>query len=573
MSIRLEACGRTDVGIKRDNNEDAFAINLPGKDYPDGLFLVADGIGGLSRGEDASQLTIRTILKSYFAARSAQRDQQRDYDADNLLVTLREAVQSANASVLDESGLNARQRMGSTVAGMLIDGGSPRGNQPAQALVFNVGDTRVYQLRSGQIVQLSEDQVFQFPFESKDEDGNPRRATRLTAFIGQSTPLDPHFQRLNVQAGDMYILCSDGLWSLVEPQELRGVLTVTPFLETADRLIQLARERGAPDNITVIVVRVMAAQSDRLLRWLPVISAGGAAAALLIAVFLLLQTPLSTPTSVASAPTDPAIEILPTDAPSITILSTPTLAITLTEPATALPTTATVENDDLEVPESAGAQVAVQNAQTLSVGTARAQATSMALLATTQAALPSSTNTSTNTSTALPTGTPTATTTATFTASASATFSATSTIAPTRTDSAIPTATQTIAPSATVTISPTSVVTAAAISSMPNSVILPDGSELLTDTGLAYRLFRDNRRVRSGPATDYAVVAVIEAGSDPYPLLARYKDSTENWFLILLPDGQVGWVFHDTSYSEIIRSGGDLSRLPKILWATITPTP
>ncbi len=206
------------------------------------LFLVADGMGGHTSGEIASRLAVESVLRSFSV-----------WTGDDAQATLVGAVQRANAEIYAQSGAeqSGLARMGTTLVGALV-----RGNE---LHVINVGDSRAYRLRSGRLEQLSRDhsvvadQVAKGLIDAEEARQLVYR-NRITRALGQKpTVVVDHFVH-TWQAGDVMVLCTDGLTGQVSDAEIAAVVSRCSPDEAAVRLVELANERGGPDNISVIVV-------------------------------------------------------------------------------------------------------------------------------------------------------------------------------------------------------------------------------------------------------------------------------------------------------------------------------
>jgi serine/threonine protein phosphatase PrpC len=182
----------------------------------------------------------------------------RHYYADSAepvetLERLHAALEAANCFVRDQASRIGFRRIGSTAAGLVL---TPSG----MALSFSIGDSRVYRMRKGIIEQLTRDQSV---LARQLADGSITTAqakkirnSNVTAFLGQPRPIQPDFRLERAHPGDVFIICSDGLWSIVDPDEIQDKITNTAAPEATYKLVQLALERGAPDNVTVIVARI-----------------------------------------------------------------------------------------------------------------------------------------------------------------------------------------------------------------------------------------------------------------------------------------------------------------------------
>ena len=206
--------------------------------------MVADGMGGLGGGDVASQTAVEAIFQRYFASNNTE---------DNLERRLHDALETANATVREQAPKLRLVRIGSTAAGMIL---TPLGD----VLVFNVGDCRVYRIRDDKIERLSHDQSV---MESRIDHGmSPEEAARttntsmVTSFLGQPFPIKPEFRGDQAQEGDVYVICSDGLWGLTKPEEILNIAQKAPAKEAVRKLVDLALKRGGPDNVSVMVVRI-----------------------------------------------------------------------------------------------------------------------------------------------------------------------------------------------------------------------------------------------------------------------------------------------------------------------------
>jgi len=221
---------RTDVGLVRTNNEDSFLA-----DPARGLAVVADGMGGHAAGEVASKITVDTISEclkapdSIWPFRRAQRRRAR----------IVEAITLANRRVREAAAQDgALAGMGTTVVVLWVQGKS--------AHVAHVGDSRIYRYRKGGLVQLTRDHSW------PSEDGSMRNV--LMRAIGAEDNVDIDHRVLDVAAGDVFLLCSDGLTRPVGDEGIVGTLRELKSGEEAiERLIDLAKENGAPDNVTVVL--------------------------------------------------------------------------------------------------------------------------------------------------------------------------------------------------------------------------------------------------------------------------------------------------------------------------------
>jgi len=248
---------KTDTGVVRDHNEDAvyvFTGQLDAKESLSafGLFMVADGMGGHAGGEEASALALRTaagrlINDVYVPLLSgAERGSQQPAMSD----VVRQAAESANAAVtrnLPGSGTTLTYGM---VAG-------------SRLFVGHVGDSRAYLLRGADAPRvLTQDHslvrrlVEVGQLTEAEAVVHPQRNVLYRA-VGQPETLDVDVTTLPLEPGDQLLLCSDGLWNMVDEAEIQSVVTSSGDAQTAcERLVEAASGAGGEDNITVVLVRM-----------------------------------------------------------------------------------------------------------------------------------------------------------------------------------------------------------------------------------------------------------------------------------------------------------------------------
>ncbi len=228
---------RTHVGRVRQHNEDAMLASPP-------LFAVADGMGGHAGGEIASTLTVETL-----AALAAH---------ENLTRTdVLDAVRAADATIAREA-TDETTGMGTTLCGLAVTSSSGAD----RLVVFNVGDSRAYRLRTGTLVQLTQDHsvvqelIDRGEISTEEAERHPDRNV-ITRSLGAGHLLDIDWWTLEPAVGDRYLLASDGLTKELEAPLIARILTdaVTPD-EGARLLVDEALASGGRDNITVVVVEV-----------------------------------------------------------------------------------------------------------------------------------------------------------------------------------------------------------------------------------------------------------------------------------------------------------------------------
>jgi PPM family protein phosphatase len=251
--LKLEMSSLTDVGRKRTVNQDylgdlIFTSNrftpkqLEERGY---LFAVADGMGGYAGGEIASKLTIETLFDFFYAS----------VPTSDLAHDLMEAVRLANARVHEEAQRSQRPNMGTTLTMMVL-----RNNR---AVFANVGDSRIYLIRQGLAQRVTHDHSM---IQEQIDAGvlTPEQAEKsnfrnlITRAIGHRNDVEPELSESELEVGDVLLLCSDGLHGLVKDDEI-GVMVgaESDVNKAAEELVATANERGGPDNISVLLVRVV----------------------------------------------------------------------------------------------------------------------------------------------------------------------------------------------------------------------------------------------------------------------------------------------------------------------------
>lgn len=249
MRSGVEVAGLTDVGCQRHNNEDRFSYWEPAADaefrQKGRLAIVADGMGGYEGGQEASRIAIETVEQIY--ASTANGDPQ---------TLLTSAFQAAHERILRFASQHPELHgMGTTCTAVAL---------VADNLYYaHVGDSRLYLLRAGQISRLSHDHSYVSRLvehgliSSEEAENHPQRHI-LTAALGAGGDIVPDQPEnaIPLQNGDILLLCTDGLWGLVSDEEIQSVLSSYALAEAGRQLIETAKKRGGPDNITLQVLKV-----------------------------------------------------------------------------------------------------------------------------------------------------------------------------------------------------------------------------------------------------------------------------------------------------------------------------
>lgn len=224
----------TDIGCFRDHNEDSLCVVPP-------LFVVADGMGGHAAGEVASEIAVKTV-----ADRAPRTANARE---------LGDAVASANRAILRAAALGqGRKGMGTTCTAAILDG--------THLAIAHVGDSRAYLLHNGQLQQITRDHslvaelVAAGEITAEEARVHPQRSV-ITRALGSFTDMEADTYELEVEPGDRLMLCTDGLYSMVQDNVIQTIMSRTRNPQHAAALLtEEALDMGGHDNVTVIVVDV-----------------------------------------------------------------------------------------------------------------------------------------------------------------------------------------------------------------------------------------------------------------------------------------------------------------------------
>lgn len=249
--VVVESAGMTDVGCKRTGNEDSLLV-----DDSMGIYIVADGMGGHQAGEIASSIVVET-MKSYMerfqsnehVEELADKDDSLTREANRLLASIR----LANSSVYSVSQNRESCRgMGSTVSAIWFTGDS--------FIAANVGDSPIYIIQGDSIETLSVPHTVmaEHAFLSMDQvfEIDEKFRHMLTRGMGVTDTVEADICENQCFKGNVFVICSDGLSDKVSSEEILEVVNANSASDACMRLVDMAKERGGDDNITVIVVRV-----------------------------------------------------------------------------------------------------------------------------------------------------------------------------------------------------------------------------------------------------------------------------------------------------------------------------
>lgn len=236
---------KSDKGLRRSNNEDACFVLLPDK-----VYVVADGVGGGNAGEIASRTAVSEIANYILEHPIANTTNK--YAVVNYLQS---CLDEANSKIFRMANTYEENTgMATTVVIVYVAFG--------KVFITNVGDSRAYLYRKGQLVQLTEDHTYvntlvKAGVLSKEQAEFDDRKNVITKALGAEPTVEPDFFQLEIMKDDIFIICTDGLYDEVEDQEIIKVLSnKQPMTDVCGELIDRANKNGGRDNITVISLKV-----------------------------------------------------------------------------------------------------------------------------------------------------------------------------------------------------------------------------------------------------------------------------------------------------------------------------
>ncbi len=254
LKFKIAHAGFTHVGMKRDHNEDAYVI-----DPEQGLYIVADGMGGHNSGEIASKMAIETVV-NFFRATNADNEVTWPYkydrsmdEAENRLTV---SAKLANSRIWEMSQRNDLYRgMGTTLVLLHVCNDL--------TYLVNVGDSRAYLFRDGKLVQQTEDHSLLNDYLKSgritpaEAETFPHKNVIIRA-LGIKKEVQVDIFRIPPRRSDVFLMCSDGLSDMVPTDVLEDILLTTPDIRTASKLlVREANQRGGNDNITVVLAQIV----------------------------------------------------------------------------------------------------------------------------------------------------------------------------------------------------------------------------------------------------------------------------------------------------------------------------
>jgi serine/threonine protein phosphatase PrpC len=247
---RVKFVARSEIGHARENNEDKFDFYEPDEEpllaARGSVYLVCDGMGGHNAGQIASELAAKQFLHAYYHLGGTAQE------------AARHAILQAHHYIAEmASKIPSRYGMGTTLTALIL--------KQDEGILAHVGDSRCYRLREGVFEQLSRDHtlvarlVEQGIITPEQAKYHPQRnVIRQAVGVADPTePLEPDIETFALQAGDLYLLCSDGLTDMVDDAEIEAILRDEPPTRAAWRLVDRALANGGRDNITVVLVQIL----------------------------------------------------------------------------------------------------------------------------------------------------------------------------------------------------------------------------------------------------------------------------------------------------------------------------
>ncbi len=258
MDLEVRAVGLSDVGMCRERNEDSMVI-----DDELGLFVVADGMGGALAGDQASQLSVKTIHEMVRAQARLVKELAYAPTSERRAAVaklLEDAIVTASSRIFEEGQRTPAKRGMGTTTSCLVRAGQV-------AVIGHVGDSRIYLFRQGKLHRLTEDHTL---VEAQIKAGvlKPEQAHLsphlgiLTRSVGSQAAVQVDTLVLDLLPADVLMLCSDGLYQYFEDSELEDAFRVGPIHHLDQSFVKRANLKGGDDNISVVILQVASAESD-----------------------------------------------------------------------------------------------------------------------------------------------------------------------------------------------------------------------------------------------------------------------------------------------------------------------
>ncbi len=248
----MRSAWKSDAGLVRENNEDAVRV-----DEAQGIFILADGMGGGPGGEVASELAVTIAFESIMGHLP-------DLESTGTGRILAEALAEAHSTIAKRAhDTPSLDGMGTTLEIMFIRG--------AEAVICHVGDSRVYLFRRGALRQVTTDDNYAAVLARRGNISAERIPSAyrhiLTQAVGVSQELVPEIHTLGLEPGDLFLICSDGLTEALDDEEIETLMGQyrTDLSDLAEAFVAAANAKGGPDNISVVVVEPLPAAAAETL--------------------------------------------------------------------------------------------------------------------------------------------------------------------------------------------------------------------------------------------------------------------------------------------------------------------
>ena len=255
--MKVVSCGITDIGRKRQRNEDSYLVN-----DKIGLYIVADGMGGHAGGEFASKIAVSTVeeiirgedrVKSNVPASSYLDSEQSSAEGQEQ-DRLKDAINRAGNMIVRRAFEDPELKgMGTTSTVMFVSGD--------KAYIAHVGDSRAYCVRGSEIIQITEDhslvhEQLKSGLITEEEARTHQLKNIITRSVGVQEEIEVDTIVWKIQPGDSYLLCSDGLSNMINDEEMFEIISKNDVEQGARELVDMANQRGGEDNITLILLKV-----------------------------------------------------------------------------------------------------------------------------------------------------------------------------------------------------------------------------------------------------------------------------------------------------------------------------
>ncbi len=250
MQYKTSVYAISDIGLVRQNNED-FWQQLPEEQF----FVLADGMGGHQAGEIASRETVQRLCFLFHMHFNARAHAIKAHDLPSTKELLVQMIQKVNKTIY-QMGHDENQKlrgMGTTLCCVYFH---------QDGLIYaHVGDSRIYHFRKQKLTQITQDhsllrELMDLGQINKQQEEQFAYKNIITKAIGSACCVDPSISSMTVEAGDMILMCTDGLSDLVKQDEIQQIMVDTPEQLIVQHLVAKAKERGGHDNITVVLIKV-----------------------------------------------------------------------------------------------------------------------------------------------------------------------------------------------------------------------------------------------------------------------------------------------------------------------------